>query len=229
MKFKQFINEIRNVKNFDDIKTDEPVVIRAWHGTSYANQIKKEGFKVPEHEINPLVQSVQAKFKNRTGSDVESMIGRGVYFTDSKRTASNYGTPIEIDVTLKKPYVIGHGTIQDFRELDLKKLKSDGYDGIIVQSGRYGIFGGESYRQGVAFNPNNVKVATDKFKTTEIIRGAKVKDILTGERGVIKDVIELAPQFKQYHNNVKKYMLVIRFNKSGTKYNVGDMDVEVIG
>ena len=222
MRFNNHINESQTVNNFDDVEHGIPVKIRAWHGTYSVREIRKIGFIVPEHENNPII----VPMGKRIGSDRESLLGKGVYFTDKKKSAEKWGIPLEIEVDLKKPYVIHKGYIDDFRNLDLPDLKSRGYDGIVVQSGRYGIYGGESYRQGVVFDPKKVSLPMEKFVYTSLIRGAKVRNKLTGETGVIRSIQK--PDIKIRPKDIDAFY-EIKWNKSKkVEYNVPNVNIELV-
>lgn len=183
-----FVKPIRTITSFDDVVQGQSVIIQAWHGTyADSNTIKSKGFIVPEHERNPLIIKIGR----------ESLMGKGIYFVDSKYQATKWGTPIQVEVALRKPYVINHGYIDLFRALNPRKIMEDGFDGIICQGGKYGLKGLENYRQGVCFYPNQVQVIGNtehpiKFKLVgnkdELLKGMRVVHKNTGEVGVIASI-----------------------------------------
>jgi hypothetical protein len=223
MKLLQYLQEKTTI-TFDEVEHSKPITIRCYHGTNSSYYIKKEGFRLPKSEINPLVPTIQNKFTKRDPEDREGFLGRGIYFTDSKKIASNYGTPLEVEVKLNKPYVIHTGDIYTMRQLDLKKLKEEGYDGIVVCRGRYGFYG-ESYRQGIVFDPSKIKVVYDKFKPVEIQKGAKVVHKETGMVGKVKEIRLLNDIHKSFHNDNTNAFVVVKWNKGGVEYNVKDIDL----
>lgn len=201
------------VVTFDEVYMGKAVTIRGWHGTHSGDYIEKEGFKVFDHERNPLNPKVM--------KDRESLLGKGVYFTDSKNIAKNYGEPHPIEVKLWKPYVIGHASIDDLRMLNIEKIKSKGYDGIVCQGGKYGLTG-ESYRQGVAFYEKSIKINRDKPVLKNYQKGAKVRNKETGETGEIKMV--WGKKFLQIKWNGSKRL----GTKPRGEYNVERDNVELI-
>lgn len=219
-KLKDDVSPLRKSCSFDEVKTGEPILLRAFHGTSVHPDNLKAGFVVPESERNPFSEKLQKALGR------EGLLGSGVYFSDKKFEAEKYGSPVAVEVELKKPYVIGKGYWSDFKDLDIQKLRAEGYDSIICRGGKYGLYGGENYRQGVVFSPEQIKVVEGKFLTDELCSGARVKDKKTGRTGVVRNMRDVSnPDFLKY--------LEVRWNKNKnapaeTNPNVKDTEVELL-
>jgi hypothetical protein len=202
------------------VKTGESIVLRVFHGTSSPVETLKAGFVVPDSERNPFSEKLQ-KALGRPG-----LLGSGVYFTDKKFEAEKYGSPVSVEVELKKPYVIGKGYWSDFKDLDIQKLRAEGYDGIVCRGGKYGLYGGENYRQGVVFCPEQIKVVEGRFQADELCSGARVKDKKTGRTGIVRNMRDIS------NSDFSKY-LEVRWNKNKnapaeTNLNVKDTEVDLL-
>jgi Inorganic Pyrophosphatase/Protein of unknown function (DUF2786) len=183
----------RVVHSFDDVEHEKPVKIQAYHGThAHAlEQIKEHGFSTehPTHGLDPKASTGMGKKFKPQGGKVTHLLGQGTYFTDSKNEAGKYGSHVaKVSVHLRKPYVIHHGDIHTFRNLDHDELKRKGHDGVVVHSGKYGLHGGENYRQGVAYHPHSVKLVEEHEKMTEPGHRAAVRHKVTGESGTVRSV-----------------------------------------
>jgi hypothetical protein len=82
--------------------------------------------------------------------------GEGFYFTQNKKTASNYGNIVlNLYCNIKKPFYLDENSLKEWSEkyynknksILTKKLQKDGYDGVILQN------------EIVVFEPNQIKLA----------------------------------------------------------------------
>ena len=224
----------RKVRSFDDVEHEQPTEIHAFHGTGNEEDIRRDGFKfgadVERHG-----------FPNNKVFGRKHLLGDGIYFADSKTMSGKFGKRLKVQVKLDKPYVINNGRAEDLRKLNPEELKKQGYDGIICKSGKYGIFGGENYRQGVVFHPEKIKVVNDWDRIETLARGAKIRHRETGETGTVTYINNFNDQAKQWRRENRpeepefNSYLRVRWNsskkrgtKARTEHNVKDTHVEMV-
>jgi hypothetical protein len=229
--------------SFDEVEHGKPVRLVAYHGTHpHAwETIEANGFQLGDHRSHGLGPAQANKMVARMGSNNEwdrnHLLGDGIYFADSKREASKYGHARPVEIQLKKPYVMSRGSIADFRNLNIDELKKQGHDGVVVQSGRYGIYGGENYRQGVAFSPTAVRVLDKVPRPTVLAQGALVRHRETGEVGEVRTVRPTLPHHNEWRKEAGKEpmdaYLSVRWrglkgqSKARTEHNVSNRHVHM--
>lgn len=197
--FKTFLlEEHKLVHSFDDVEHGKPVRIQAWHGTAHAETIRDKGFRSDaEIQKHGFDGKMAKSFKHSQGEGNKvHLLGQGVYFADSKNEASKYGVPHKIEVTMHNPYVIDHGSIDVFRNLNHSELQAKGHDGIVVKRGRYSLYGGENYRQAVVFHPHKAKLIDEFEQPNTLVTGSKVRHKLTGQVGTLKRAVRV---FQDHH------------------------------
>lgn len=190
----------RRIQTFDDAEHEQPVVINAYHATSNYNaeRIRREGFKVgQEVEANGFLPHMEQRLGRK------HLLGDGVYFADEQRKkhygTAGYGNLHKVEVTLNKPYVLPHRTTWDtLKRINPDELKAQGYDGIIVKSGQYGLRGGENYRQGVVFHPHQIRIVDKHEPIRELAPYATVRHKETGEKGLVHAVREVPAAHREW-------------------------------
>jgi len=227
-------------QTFDEVEHGKPVIIHAHHGTtsSIASDIEQSGFRFGKEVERHGFPDATAKVLGR-----KHLLGDGVYFSDRPRESKKYGPSVlKVEIHLRNPYVIGHGRWSEFKELDPQELQRLGHDGIVVKRGRYGLYRGENYRQGVAFNPSSVRVVKKHAAIGRLAVGAKVRHKQTGESGTVgsggyQPHSDEHLEWRRSNNRDDGSMgrVHVRWNgskKAGTKkrsdLNVGDHELELI-
>lgn len=225
-------------QNFDEVEHGKPVIIHAHHGTTpfHADEIERHGFKFgKEVERNGFAQQAAERLGRK------HLLGDGVYFADRPNESKKYGSSVlKVEVHLRNPYVVHHGYWSDLKQMDPEELQRQGHDGIVVRNGKYGLYGGENYRQGVAFDPAAVRVVKKHTPVGRLTTGAKIRHKETGEAGTVRGYrphteTHLAVRREHGQGDGSTGLVHVSWNGSkrlGTKrrtdYNVGDHEVELL-
>lgn len=224
-------------QNFDELEHGKPVIIHAFHGTTpfNADEIARHGFKFgTEVERHSFTDKAAEKLGRK------HLLGDGVYFADRPRESQKYGgSLLKVEVHLRNPYVVSKGYWADLQKMDPEELQRQGHDGIVVKDGKYGLYGGENYRQGVAFDPASVRVVKKHAPLGRLAAGAKIRHKETGESGTVRGYRPHGEQHMAWRRENNQddgstgyaHVAWNGSKKLGTKrrtdYNVGDHEVEL--
>jgi len=255
MNGQQFNDHFRKVRSFDDLSPGESVTLQAYHGTSRQSSeaIYEQGFKADSsakavYRKHGLNGNYFDEPRNQLLSPDHQ---QGVYFAEH-RHASLYGRPIPVEVSLKRPRIDSGLTYDDVVEAHPTAVAKR-HDAWISRSGGsdrdpgMGDFdehpdpnadwpsGGESYRQGVVYNPSQIKPVHKHTPLITPVAGARVRHRQTGETFTLgmrprgSDRVIVYPDHSRYPDSGGLYEGLPDENDADDERLLSWKDLEVVG